>query len=171
MDLGIFQSINNFAARWPWLDQVAIFLASGVGYVLVAVLAGIWIIRKRERRMVIVSILSAAIARGVLVTIIRFLYHRPRPIPVDAVHQLVINDAWAFPSGHASFFFALATGVFLYNKKLGLVFYASAALIGLARIFIGVHWPTDILVGAALGMLTALGVDLMLRNRFTTWLQ
>ena len=100
--------------------------------------------------------------------IIRALYHRVRPISVDAVHQLVTNDAWAFPSGHAAFFFALATGVLLYNKKLGTLYYIFAALMGLARIFIGVHWPTDILFGAALGMLTALGVDLVLRNRLSS---
>ncbi|MEK7583437.1 MAG: phosphatase PAP2 family protein [Patescibacteria group bacterium] len=166
MDLTIFQAINNFAGRWEWLDQLGIFLASGMAYVLVAVLVALWFLRKEQRRMVLVSIVSAVIARGVFVAIIRALYHRARPISVDAVHQLVTNDAWAFPSGHASFFFALATGVFLYNKKLGSVFYIFAALMGLARIFVGVHWPTDILVGAALGMLTALGVDLVLRNRF-----
>ena len=165
MDLQIFQTINDFAGKWPWLDQVGIFVASGMAYVLFAVLVALWFLRKEHRRMVLVSILSAVIARGVFVEIIRAFYHRARPISVDAVHQLVTNDAWAFPSGHAAFFFALATGVFLYNKKLGTIYYFFAALMGLARIFIGVHWPTDILVGAALGMLTALVVDFVLRNR------
>ena len=120
--------------------------------------------------MVVVSLISAAIARGIFVEIIRHLYHRVRPVPVEALHRLVVNTEWSFPSGHASFFFALATGVFLYNKKLGWLFYIGAALMGIARIFIGVHWPTDILVGAALGMLTALGVDLVLKNRFSSLL-
>ena len=168
MDLQIFQLINGFAGKWPWLDQLGIFLASGMAYVLVAVLILLFIFRKQHRRMVLISLVSAAIARCVFVAIIRALYHRARPISVDAVHQLVTNDAWAFPSGHASFFFALATGVFLYHKKLGVVYYVFAALMGLARIFIGVHWPTDILVGAALGMFTALGVDLAMRNRLSS---
>ncbi len=168
MDLQIFQLINDFAGRWPWLDQIGIFVASGMGYVLVAVLVALWFLRKEHRRMIVLSLVSAAIARGVFVTIIRFLYHRARPVPVEALHRLVVNTEWSFPSGHAAFFFALATGIFLYNKKLGVVYYVLAALMGIARIFIGVHWPTDILVGAALGMLTALGVDLVLRNRFAS---
>ena len=158
MDLQIFQTINDFAGKWPWLDKVGIFVASGMAYVLFAVLVALWFLRKEHRRMVLMSILSAVIARGIFVEIIRAFYHRARPISVDAVHQLVTNDAWAFPSGHASFFFAIATSVFIYNTKLGYLFYIFAALMGVARIFIGVHWPTDIIVGASLGMLVAIGL-------------
>ena len=62
MDLQIFQAINNFAGRWGWLDQLGIFLASGMAYVLVAVLVALWFLRKEHRRMVLVSIVSAVIA-------------------------------------------------------------------------------------------------------------
>lgn len=163
MDLAIFQAINNVAGRWHWLDLAGIFFASGAGYVLVAVLVVLWFLKKDRWRMIVVSFLSAGIARGILVTLIRFFYHRPRPISVDAVHRLVVNNEWAFPSGHAAFFFALSTGVYLYNKKLGIVFYIVSLLMGVARIFIGVHWPSDILGGAILGIFCGVVVGRLAR--------
>lgn len=164
MDLQIFQAINNFAGRWYWLDEVGIFLATYVGVLLVAYLGYLFLFKKETRRMVWVSAISAAVARFGFVEIIRFFYHRARPIPVDAVHRLVTNTEWSFPSGHASFFFALSTGVYLYNKKLGIVFYLVSLLMGVARIFIGVHWPSDILGGAVLGILVALLVEAGIRR-------
>src|SRR3989338_715185 len=53
------------------------------------------------------------------------------------------------------FYFALAAGVYIYNKKAGRIYLISAGLIGFARVFSGVHWPADILDGAALGIGTA----------------
>ena len=172
MDLTIFQFINNLAGRWYWLDEAGIFLATYVGLLLVAYLGYLFYFppknwrtrltdggKKEMRRMVWVSAISAIVARGVVVELIRFFYHRPRPISVDAVHHLVMNTEWSFPSGHASFFFALSTGVYLYNKKLGIIFYLVSLLMGIARIFIGVHWPSDILGGILLGIVTALIVQ------------
>ena len=158
MDLQIFQAINNFAGRWSWLDWLGRFFATDVAYIIVIVMVLICILYKPLRRTIFVSFVSASIARGVIVTIIRWLYHRPRPILVTDVHALVVNNEWSFPSGHASFFFALATGVFLYNRKWGIVLYIFSVLMGLARIFVGVHWPSDILAGAALGIVVGYGV-------------
>ncbi len=61
----------------------------------------------------------------------------------------------SFPSGHAIFVFALATGVYYYNKTLGRWLFAASVLVGVSRIFVGVHWPYDIVAGAVLGIATA----------------
>lgn len=69
--------------------------------------------------------ISAAIARFGLVEIIRLFYHRPRPfLALPQIHALFMDTEWSFPSGHASFFFAMAMANYLYNKKWGVVFYS-----------------------------------------------
>ncbi|MEK7114763.1 MAG: phosphatase PAP2 family protein, partial [Patescibacteria group bacterium] len=62
----------------------------------------------------------------------------------------------SFPSGHASVFFALAMAVFLFNRRWSYYFFVGAVLNGLARVYVGVHWPTDILGGMVVGILSAL---------------
>lgn len=58
----------------------------------------------------------------------------------------------SFPSGHATFFFAIGTVLYMYNKKAGVVFLAGSALIGVARILAGLHWTSDIVGGALIGV-------------------
>ena len=65
------------------------------------------------------------------------------------------DDPFSFPSGHATFFSALATALYFYHKRLGLWFGLGAVIIGLARIISGIHYPADILTGFGLGMLIA----------------
>ena len=81
-----------------------------------------------------------------------------------AVKQLIPESGYSFPSGHAAFYFALSMGVYLYNKKLGAAFFVVSVLMGIARIFAGVHWPADILGGALVGIVTALLVNFYARK-------
>jgi undecaprenyl-diphosphatase len=57
----------------------------------------------------------------------------------------------SFPSGHATFFSALATSFYFYHKYIAIIYIVGAFLIGASRIAAGIHWPLDILVGYALG--------------------
>lgn len=68
-----------------------------------------------------------------------------------------IDSASCMPSDHAVMFFALATGIFLISKKIGILVYFYVSLFILfPRIYLGFHFPTDVLAGAALGTLIAL---------------
>ena len=78
------------------------------------------------------------------------------------------ETGYAFPSGHATFFAALAMYIFFLNKKAGYVFMISALLVGLARIAAGVHFPVDILGGFVLGSTIALFVNYFVK-KFNFW--
>lgn len=162
----LFEKINDLASRNIWLDQLSVFFAAYSGYILLAVLVLVFILRTAtlNRFMVLVALISAGVSRGIITTVIRFFYHNPRPFDVLAVKQLVPESGYSFPSGHAAFYFALSMGVYLYNKKLGAGFFIVSALMGIARIFAGVHWPADILGGALIGIGTALLVNFYTRK-------
>ncbi len=158
MNTHLLQIVNGWAGGNYWLDQFMVFSADKLGYLLIAFVVGVFLINKTKyQNMVVVALGSAIVARFGLVALIRFFYYHPRPFLVlQNIHQLMNHEMESsFPSGHAAFYFALANGVYLYNKKAGLAYLALAGLMGFARVFVGVHWPFDILAGAVLGIVTA----------------
>jgi len=156
LDLTIFNFINRFAGRWAWLDYAGMFCAEYLGYVLLFLLILFLVINfKKYWRMVFESIIAALFTRFVLTATIWWLFFRPRPFVSLNFIPLIDQSPkeGSFPSGHASFFFALSTIVYFYNRKLGIIFFVSSFFIAISRVFVGVHWPSDILAGAILGIL------------------
>ncbi len=97
---------------------------------------------------------SVIVSRFFVLPLIRIFIERPRPfISHDDFNPLFEPIGFSFPSGHATAFFAIAAVIYSWNKKIGSVFFLAALMIGLARIFAGVHYPLDILGGAILGMI------------------
>lgn len=163
----LFWKIYSLSGRADWLDRFMVFSAETLGYLMVFGLIILFLKnRTKYREMALVALISAVVARGIFVSIIRFFYDHPRPFMVfENIKQLINHDiSSSFPSGHASFYFALAAGVYLYNKKLGAVYLTLAGLIGFARIVAGVHWPYDILGGIALGVATALLIKFLIKK-------
>lgn len=157
MDQVIFQYVNSFALRCLWLDAAAIFFANYFGWVLVGVLI-LFLIKNFRKywKMAATAFISAALARFVITEIIRWLWYRPRPFTGDEVNLLLPHRlTGSFPSGHAAFFFALSLTVYFYNKKAGILFFIASTLICISRVFSGLHWPSDILGGAVVGLFAA----------------
>ena len=99
--------------------------------------------------------------------LIRFFWERPRPFVENNITPLIEHAASAsFPSGHAAFFFALGAIVYFYNKKAGILFLLGAAILSSARVFAFLHWPSDILAGAVIGITSAFLVVQLSRRFF-----
>jgi len=79
------------------------------------------------------------------------VYAEPRPL-VDVPHS------GAFPSGHAASAFAAATVIAWGSRRLAIPAYVLAALVAWSRVYVGVHWPLDVIGGAALGTLVAIAL-------------
>jgi len=168
MDNLIFQQINNLALKNLYLDELAIFCASFLGYILIGILF-ILLIRnfKKYYKIVVQAFISGIFARFIIIEIIRFIWYRPRPFITEPVNLLLHhNFSASFPSGHATFFFALSTLIYLYNKKTGLLFLVASFLISISRVFCGIHWPADILAGASVGILSALIIKKIFEKLF-----
>lgn len=138
------------------MDLIIIFSAEYLGYILLAVfLIWFWKNRSAGWQQLFVPLISALVSRFVFTELIRFLYYRPRPFVSGNISALIepIQSA-SFPSGHAAFFFALSAGIYSFNKKTGLWFFTGSLVIGLARVFAGVHYFSDIIGGVIVGLLS-----------------
>lgn len=163
LDILIFQQINGLAGQCGLLDKSGVFFAEYLQYVLAAVL--IWFFRK-DIKTIIFSVSAAVVAKFGFAELIRLFWSRSRPFIDHNVNLLFekVNEP-SFPSGHASFFFALSTVIYFKNKKVGILFYAASFLISISRVFAGVHWPSDILAGAVVGVFSGWTV-MKLAKRF-----
>jgi undecaprenyl-diphosphatase len=99
-----------------------------------------------------------------LTEIVRFFYHSPRPFSVLGFVPLISEVGWSFPSGHMAWFFALSLVVWYLNRTWGWWFFALSVLMGVARIYVGVHWPLDIVAGAVVGLASAWFVRWLLKE-------
>ncbi len=171
LNQNFFDLFFGLAYQSTFYDFLGIFLADYLQYFLAAIFIFLFFSknhRKQHRTMVLVSTMSAITALYVVKPLIVFFYAAPRPFMVLDINPLIkvmtIENLQSFPSGHTLFFFALGTAVFLFNKKIGIWFLVAATLISLSRIYVGVHWPIDILAGVVLGVLTGIFTHYLYRR-------
>jgi undecaprenyl-diphosphatase len=180
IDSLLFQYLNGFSNHTKLVNDVIYFFAAQLQYVLGAILifAAIW--PRRRLVMPAVALIAAGIARGIEKEIIIHIWARARPsLVLPAVGlikpSMIYGEEYqSFPSGHAIFFFALAAAVYHYDRRLGWLLYAGATAMGVARVMAGVHWPTDIIGGAVLGIITGwltvkLATSLLKKTRFAQY--
>ncbi|MBR0106349.1 MAG: phosphatase PAP2 family protein [Lachnospiraceae bacterium] len=146
--------------RQEWLDPlVARFTQLGTAGILWIAVTLILLIIPKTRKVgwaCVISLIISALACNV---ILKNAVARPRPYTVIGGLRLLVPPAidWSFPSGHASTAFCVA-GVCLARlpKKAGIPLIVLAALIALSRLYVGVHYPTDVIFGVIVGIAAAL---------------
>lgn len=170
LDFYIFHLLNQFAGRYALLDKLAIFFADYLQYIIAIILLAFILKNFKKNLEMLVSVISAVfLSRIVIVETLRHFFSRLRPFVEYQVNLLLKNQPAgepSFPSGHASFFFALATAVYFYNKKLGIFLFISAFLISISRVFGGIHWPSDIIAGALIGIFSGWLVNKLFKRSF-----
>jgi membrane-associated phospholipid phosphatase len=159
MDPGLLSLLNDFASTHGWAGEVARFLAQDAIFILVGALA-ILALKPGSvlgRRYVFGAALASLLALGIG-QVLSQLWDRPRPFVGDpGTVPLIAHSAdSSFPSDHAIVVAAVATSLFMWNRRLGLAALCLAALICIARVAAGVHYPADVLAGALLGAACAL---------------
>jgi undecaprenyl-diphosphatase len=171
----VFAFVNGYAGQNALLDAVVLELCNNhifKGMVVATVLVGLWVAggHSAERRTgVIATILISMV--GILVgrLLAQTLPFSPRPIhtpevvvnvPAAPTGTIDVLEGWSsMPSDHAVMYFALATSVFLLSRWVGLfLLFHAAAVVSITRIFTGVHWPLDVVVGACVGIFVALAL-------------
>ncbi|GAA2623650.1 phosphatase PAP2 family protein [Streptomyces axinellae] len=168
-DVELLHEINGLAKDAPtWADRIMEYVGEygiAVGLVILALWAWWGVTRKRETLDEAVTgfagllwaPLAALIALAVNIPIRGFV-ERPRPfLEHKGVEVLVQGKTdFSFVSDHATLTMAIAVGIFMVHRKFGLYAIALAVLEGFCRVYMGVHYPTDVIGGLALGTAVAL---------------
>ncbi|MGN0468937.1 MAG: phosphatase PAP2 family protein [Acutalibacteraceae bacterium] len=164
-DLSIFewvQSIQN-----PVLTAILKFVTTlGEGGIIFIALALVLICTKKYRKIgfaVIIALLVMEIGNNL---ILKELFARPRPFNLEGydwwneVYKypdfVSKPTSYSFPSGHTSSAFAAAVAVLWYNRKIGIPTTIFAFIMGFSRIYVEVHYPTDVIAGILVGIVYAL---------------
>ena len=159
MDYTIDHAINTFVHSHPLLDVVLSGFASwGVTLFGVAVFV-LWFLDPPRttgiyRRACAAGLGAAAIGLLINQVVIHF-WHRARPYeahPHGVIPLITPSHDPSFPSDHATAAFAIAFGILFVARRAGVLFLIWAALIAFSRVLVGVHYPTDVLAGLAVGL-------------------
>jgi undecaprenyl-diphosphatase len=152
--------------RWHPLDHVFVWLTRigtwGLVWVLIALaLAIVW-----RRGSLLIAVVLADIVADALAGLLKSITQVERP-PLRYVHPkalVTLPGGSSFPSGHTATSFACATVLSYFVPRAAPAFYLLALAIGFSRIYVGVHWPLDVLGGAILGVAVGLAVTTLLRR-------
>jgi undecaprenyl-diphosphatase len=181
-DHSILAFLNSFAHRSTTFDVLVGYLANSElpkGDIVMGVFCWAWFRSRgpgsKDRTALAVTLVGAIVAIIVGRSLSLLLPFRMRPFENSAFDFIIpygpqpgLLRGWSsFPSDHAMLFFELAIGMLYVSRAAGLLLLAHAVLVvSLPRIYLGLHYPTDILGGALIGALTALAMN---RTRLREW--
>ena len=162
VDLSLFNILHGLANKSPAADWLIIAVAKYLIF-LVGVSILMWAIYNWKKQKDIQKVFASVVAAYAITIIISFIFYRPRPFIELGLTPLIAHSAnSSFPSRHAAASFAMAQSIFLCNKKFGVILIMIAVLISISRVFAGLHYVSDILAGAIIGI----GVPLIINKIF-----
>lgn len=157
-NITLFHLINGHWIR-PLLDPVMITATQlGRGEIQVGLLAVCFLRGNHATRRTALLCLLAYAVSGIAVQVLKNLCDTPRPAAVldDCRCLAGILRAHSFPSGHTTTAFAIAVVAAQRERRWAIPLLLLAALVGYSRVYVGAHFPSDVLGGAVLGILSAL---------------
>ena len=159
MDIALTQAINSLAGNHPILDRAMIAIADYGKFVLVFAVVLLW--WRRDQRL---QARHACVVAGLACVMslasnefLRLFIHRIRPYDAGITHLWITpNPDWSFPSGHAVASIAIVAALWFKGlTRIASVLSVLVALICFSRIYLGLHYVTDILGGVLVGALVA----------------
>jgi len=155
LDLAILTKLNNFFSRHNgfWTK----FFAQDLIYALPVILIVVWFWSKDSKKVALRAIFSVILAWPILALIVGKLVNRVRPFSVTGIQELVFHRPdYSFPSDHAAALFAVAFSLWLSGYKvLSIIMFVIAIVVSFFRVATAIHYPTDVLGGAVIGILAA----------------
>ncbi len=166
----VVSQIQQLIIVSPMWIEIAIFFARWFIFVYIILAFVLWRARKTSSRHAVFEAAWAALMSILITTLIALFIHRARPFlaPFDPAfpitHFIPPPFNTSFPSGHTAVSTAIAAAMFYVNRRVGILAFVCAALIAFSRVAVGVHYPSDLLGGIAVGLLSFALVRFMHRQ-------
>jgi undecaprenyl-diphosphatase len=169
MDYPLYHAVNELVVDYSWIGRAFNLVESWSVPLLVAATFGLWLFARpgssRKWKLACASALASSGIALLINQLIARMWDRARPFvahPGVHVWGTRSHDP-SFPSDHASAAFGIAFAVFLFDRLVGSIFLTAACAIGVGRVFIGAHYPSDVVAGCLVGLASALLVVRVLR--------
>jgi undecaprenyl-diphosphatase len=159
MDYKKFKSIHQLSGHFSPIDFLMILISNKIRYVFILVLIFMYFRNHAYKKVSFNATISAGITL-IINTLIKFFYFKPRPFMKRKIGILIPSKMdSSFPSKHTLLVFAISTSIFLYNRALGSIMWILSVLTGFSRIWIGHHYPSDIVGSAFIATITSIIVN------------
>jgi undecaprenyl-diphosphatase len=158
MDYRLAHALDSFSAHHDaFEDPLRAYVAASELLFVIAIVTLLLLVPGAQRQLARRAGVAAAASAAVAVLVAHFLssaIDRPRPFVAHAstIHAFIAHGADpSFPSDHATAAFAIATAVLLRARAAGVLLLVLASVLAVGRVFLGLHYPSDVLAGAAIG--------------------
>lgn len=159
MNYKVFKSINQLSGRFSPIDLLMIFISNKIHFVFIFILIFMWFRDDFHKRLSFNAVISAGVTLFIH-TLIKSFYFKPRPFIKRRVGILIPSKMDStFPSKHTLLVFAVSTSIFLHKRTLGLIMWVLSMLTGFSRIWVGHHYPFDIIGSAFIATITSIVLD------------
>lgn len=176
MELDFLHALQNL--RSEWLDTIVLHLTDlgdgGFIWIVTSILMTVLPAlgketresRKKRGKTGVCMIISLIITVVIVNIVLKHSVQRLRPFQVDrSIVPLITPSDYSFPSGHTASSFAASTSILLQYRKWGIAAIVLAGVIAFTRLYLFVHFPTDVLVGMLIGIAVAVGVSAFMKKK------
>jgi undecaprenyl-diphosphatase len=172
VDWRLYRWIYDLSLHHHWVGSLFSDIEKASIPVMVLITAALWFLSRpggdRKWKLACGSGFASAALAYAIAFVIHHAYDRPRPYESHHISHPWSNTTDAtFPSDHTTVSFAIAFAVLSFDLAAGVIFLVIAAIIGIGRLFIGAHYPSDVAAGVVVGLIAA-GVVVRLLPRFVS---
>ncbi|WP_273122991.1 phosphatase PAP2 family protein [Metabacillus sp. HB246100] len=165
MDKKLFLLINQLANKSVWMDRMMIYASNELRFLYPLAVCMLWI-RKPKKIKIPSETLVSVLMCMLISNAIKKVKDLPRPFITRKANVLLPSkEDSSYISKHTILAYAVSTTIYLYNKGLGIFMYGFSTLIGISRVWTGVHYPFDILRSALLGSVVSIGFNRIMKKK------
>ncbi len=158
ININLFRMINDLGKQQTYLNPTLVFIAEYMVFLLAIAVIIFWFTRINKNRMMVICGTITFVFSEIIGKVAGKIHSNNQPFAelsnVNKLIEKAVDNS--FPSDHTILFFSFCVTFWIFSKKLGYLWVVLAFLVGISRVWVGVHYPADVIVGAIISTFSAL---------------